>query len=75
MTTVTLRRKMIIPNRPNAKATYAKAKFASIQTTIQKKTSHMDVEPGLTRTRAAQVVTSTHQRLIDLAIDSLQDHG
>ncbi len=58
---------------PNARATYAKEKFASIQSTIQKKTSQMDVEPGPTRTRAGQVVTSTHQRLIDLAIDSLQE--
>ncbi len=30
---------------PNARATYAKAKFARIQPTIQKKTSQMDVEP------------------------------
>jgi hypothetical protein len=33
----------------------------------------MDVEPGPTRTRAVQVVTRTHRRLIDLAIDSLQE--
>ncbi len=33
----------------------------------------MDVEPRHTRTRAGQVVTHTHQRLIDLAIDSLQE--
>ncbi len=33
----------------------------------------MDVEPGPTRTRAGQVITRTHQRLIDLAIDSLQE--
>ncbi len=37
---------------PNARATYAKAKFARIQPIIQKKTSKMDVEPGPTRTRA-----------------------
>ncbi len=49
---------------PNARATYAMAKFASIQPTIQKKTSQMDVEPGPTRTRAGHVV---------LAIDSLQE--
>ncbi len=33
----------------------------------------MDVEPGPTRTRAGQVVTRTHQRLINVAIDSLQE--
>ena len=32
----------------------------------------MDVESGLTRTRAGQAITRTHQLLIDLAIDSLQ---
>ncbi len=31
---------------PNARATYAKAKFAHIQPTIQKKTSQMDVDPS-----------------------------
>jgi hypothetical protein len=60
-------------SEPNVQATYAKAKFARIQLNIQKKTSQMDVEPGPTRTRAGQVVTRTHQRLIDLAIDSLQE--
>jgi hypothetical protein len=62
---------------PNARATIAKAKFACIQPTIQEKTSQMDVEPGPTRTRAGQVMTSIHQRLIDIAIDSLQcvDHS
>jgi hypothetical protein len=57
----------------NARARYAKAKFARIQPTIQEKISQMDVEPRPTRTRAWQVITSTHQQLIDLAIDSLQD--
>ncbi len=33
----------------------------------------LHVEPGPTRTRAGQVVTRTPQRLIDLAIDSLQE--
>jgi hypothetical protein len=60
-------------SEPNVQATYAKAKFARIQPTIQKKTSQMDVEPGPTRTRAGQFITSTHQRLIDLAIDSYDD--
>ncbi len=59
-------------SEPNVQATYAKAKFARIQPTIQKKTSQMDVEPGPTRTRAGQVITRTHQRLINIAIDSLQ---
>ncbi len=57
----------------NARAIYAKAKFARIQPIIQKKTSRMDVGPGPTRTRAGQVITRNHQRLIDLAMDSLQD--
>jgi hypothetical protein len=60
-------------SEPNVQATYAKAKFARIQPTIQKKTSQMDFEPGPPRTRAGQVITRTHQRLIDLAIDSLQE--
>ncbi len=58
---------------PNVQETYAKAKFARIQPAIQKKTSHMDVEPGPTRTRAGQVITRIHHRLIDLAIDSLHE--
>ncbi len=58
----------------NVQATYAKAKFARIQPTIQKKTSQMDVDPGPTRRRAVQVITSTYQRLIDIAIDSLQEN-
>jgi hypothetical protein len=33
----------------------------------------MKIEPRPTRVRAGQVITRTHQRLIDLAIDSLQD--
>ncbi len=47
--------------------------FARIQPTIQKKTSRMDDAPGPTRKRAGQVITHTHQRLIDVAIDSLQE--
>jgi hypothetical protein len=47
-------------SEPNVQATYAKARFARIQPTIQKKTSQMDVEPGPTRTSAEHVVTSTH---------------
>ena len=33
----------------------------------------MDVEPRPTRTRAGQLITRTHQRLIDVAIDSLKE--
>jgi hypothetical protein len=57
----------------NARATYTKAKFARIQPTIQKKTSRLEVEPRPTRTRAGQIITRTHQRLIDVGIDSLQE--
>jgi hypothetical protein len=57
----------------NARATYAKGKFARIQPIIQKMTSQMDIEPRPTNSRAGQVMTRTHQRLIDLVIDSLQD--
>jgi hypothetical protein len=57
----------------NARATFAKAKFAHIQPPIQKKTSQLEVEPRPIRTRAGQVVTRTHQQLIDAAIDSLQE--
>ncbi len=45
----------------NARATYAKAKFARIQSIIQKKTSRLDIEPGPTRTRAGQGMAHTHQ--------------
>jgi hypothetical protein len=58
---------------PNARATYTKAKFARIQPTIQKRTSQKDVEPRPIRRRAGQVITRTHQRLIDVAIDFLQE--
>ncbi len=47
--------------------------LSCIQTTIQKKTSQMDVEPWPTGTRAEQVVTRAHQQLIDIAINSLQE--
>jgi hypothetical protein len=59
----------------NVRATYAKAKFARIQPIIQKQAVRMEIEPRPTRTRAGQVITRTHQRSIDLAIDSLQDDG
>ncbi len=36
----------------NVKATYTKAKFASIQPIIQKQTVRMEIEPRPTRTRA-----------------------
>jgi hypothetical protein len=57
----------------NVRATYAKAKFARIQPIIQQQTFQAEIEPRPTRCRAGQIITSTHQRLIDLAIDSLQD--
>jgi hypothetical protein len=59
---------------PNARATYAKAKFARVQPPTQKKTSQLGVEPRPIRTRAGQVRTRTHQRLINVVIDSLQDN-
>jgi hypothetical protein len=57
----------------NVRATYAKAKFARIQPIIQKRTVPMEIEPRPIRTRAGQVITLTHQRLIDLVMNSLQD--
>ncbi len=52
------------------------AKFALIpwQTIIQEQTLRVEaeIEPKPTRGRVEQVI-STHQRLIDLAIDSVQD--
>ncbi len=57
----------------NVRATYAKAKFASIQPIIQQQTVQVEFEPKPTRVGAGQVITGTHQRLIDLAIDSMQD--
>jgi hypothetical protein len=35
----------------------------------------MEIEPKPTKGRAGQVITRNHQRLIDLAIDSLQGDG
>jgi hypothetical protein len=57
----------------NVQAIYAKAKFARIQPIIQQQTAQMKMEPRPIRTRAGQVITRTHQQLIDLAINSLQD--
>ncbi len=57
----------------NVRATYAKENFARIQPIIQKKTVRMEIKPRPTRTRAGQVITRTHQRLIDLAVDSCKD--
>jgi hypothetical protein len=56
----------------NVQATYAKAKFARIQPIIQQQTVQMETEPKPIRVRAGQVITSTHQSLIDLAVDSMQ---
>ncbi len=57
----------------NVRATYAKANFARIQPIIQQQTVQVEIEPRPTRCRAGQDITRTHQRLIDMAIDSLQD--
>ena len=59
----------------NVRATYAKENFARIQPIIQKKTVRMEIEPRSTRTRVGRVIIRTHQRSINLAIDSesLQD--
>ena len=57
----------------NARATYAHAKFARILPPSQKKTSQLEVEPRPIRIRAGRIITRNHQRLIDVAIDSLQD--
>jgi hypothetical protein len=57
----------------NVSATYAKAKFALIQPIIQRQNVQVEIEPRPIWTRAEQVITRTHQQLIDLAIDSLQD--
>jgi hypothetical protein len=34
----------------------------------------VEIEPKPTRVRAGQAIASTHERLIDLAIASVQDH-
>jgi hypothetical protein len=57
----------------NVRARHAKAKFACIQPIIQRKTVRMEIEPRPTGTRAGQVITRTYQRLIGIAMDSLQD--
>jgi hypothetical protein len=44
VTTVTQRRKDDYPEQ-NARATYAKAKFARIQPIIHRQTVHMEIEP------------------------------
>jgi hypothetical protein len=57
----------------NVRATCAKAKFARIQPTIQQQTVRMEIESRPIRSRTGQVIPRTHQQLIDLAINSLQD--
>jgi hypothetical protein len=59
----------------NVLATYAKAKFALIRSIPQKQLQQM-IEPNPPRSRAGQVTTRSHQRLllvIDIEIDSM--HG
>jgi hypothetical protein len=58
----------------NVQATYSKAKIEHIQPIIQQQTVQVEIEPKPTRGRLGQLITRTHQRLIDLAIDSSQDY-
>jgi hypothetical protein len=68
---VTQMRKRIIQN---VRATYAQAKFAHIQPIIQQQIVQVDIEPTpIMMVRAGQVITSTHQRLIDMAKDSMKN--
>ena len=57
----------------NVRATYAEEKFARIQPIIHQQAVKMEIEPKPIRVRAGQVITRPHQRLIDLAIYSMQD--
>jgi hypothetical protein len=57
----------------NFRATYVKAKLARIQRIIQGQAVQMEIEPKPVMVRAGQVMTRTHQRLIDLAIDSIEN--
>ncbi len=63
---------MIIRNRMYKQHTQRQSLLAFNQLS-RRRLTQMDVEPGSTRTRAGQVITSTHQRLIDIVIDSLQE--
>ncbi len=53
----------------NVRATYAKAKFGRIQPMmlpiIQGQSVQMEIEPKPSMDRAGQVITRTHQRVID----------
>jgi hypothetical protein len=60
---------MIILNRMHEQHTLRQSLLAFNQSPALQ----INIEPGPTRTRAGQVMTRTHQRLIDLAINSLQD--
>ncbi len=74
ITTVTRRRNKIIRNRMQEQHTPRQSLLAFNQSSMfQKKTSRMEIEPGPTRARAGQVMTRIPQRLINLAIDPLQD--
>jgi hypothetical protein len=53
----------------NVRATYAKAKFARNRPIIQGQSVQMP-----TKVRAGQVISRTHQHLIDLAIGSMVDN-
>ena len=59
----------------NVQATYAKAKFARIQSIPQKQLQQV-IEPNQQRSRTGQdrqVTTRSHQRLINIAIGSMHD--
>ncbi len=56
----------------NVEATYAQAKFARIRPIAQGQPEavQVEIEPKSIVVTAGQLITSSHQRLIDLAIDS-----
>ncbi len=62
---------LVLLNTKNVRTT---SKFAQIQPIIQQQTVQVEIEPRPTWCMTGQVFTSTHQRLIDLAIDFLQDN-
>ncbi len=57
----------------NVRATYAKAKFARIHPISQKQKVQQEIVPNPKRSRAGQFIPRSHQRLIDLVKNSLQD--
>ena len=57
----------------NVRATFAKEKFARIRSIPHKQLQHV-IEPNPPRRRAGQVTIGSHQRLIEIAIDSMHDY-